>query len=76
MTERDATMIAKVAHNLKGAIANFSSGRAYHAAALMEQHGRQNTLDDVDQTFHVLTDELGHLHQALAQFVAACLLRS
>jgi signal transduction histidine kinase/DNA-binding NarL/FixJ family response regulator len=76
VTGRDAAIVARVAHNLKGAIAVFSSGPAYHAAALMEQLGRQNTLDQADRTYRVLTVELGHLHHALRQFVAACLIRS
>lgn len=57
------------AHKLKGAVAYFGEKAAFKAAWKLEIMGRENRLDDVEQTYEVLVREVGRLVNALKEFV-------
>jgi len=71
LTAGDAAGVAAAAHSLKGAVAIFSSGPAYRAAATLERFGRQNSLDAADEAYGTLERELDRLKEALESFAAS-----
>ncbi len=58
---KNAESLRKTAHTLKGAVANFSATKAYEAAFALEISGRDNSLDDAEEKFSILTKEIENL---------------
>ncbi|MBI4522066.1 MAG: Hpt domain-containing protein [Gemmatimonadetes bacterium] len=64
----DADGVARAAHSLKGAVAVFSRGPAYRAAATLERLGAQRDLHTAGQIVTALDSELERLREALGTF--------
>ena len=62
----DTDGVARAAHSLKGAVAIFSRGPAYRAAATLERLGTEQDLDTARQVVAVLDREMERLSVALA----------
>ena len=62
----DTDGVASAAHSLKGAVAIFSRGPAYRAAATLERLGTEQDLDTARQVVAVLDREMERLSVALA----------
>jgi signal transduction histidine kinase/DNA-binding response OmpR family regulator len=71
LAARDAPGVAAAAHSLKGAVAIFSSGPAYRAAATLERLGRQHSLESADEVYSTLERELDRLKEALESFATS-----
>lgn len=54
---RDASCVARVAHQLKGASANVGAGRISRVASEIEEAGRLGLLDDVERQLRELEGE-------------------
>ncbi|MES2640711.1 MAG: response regulator [Myxococcota bacterium] len=62
----DPAHLARAAHRLKGAVANFAAAGATANAAALETLGRAGRVDGAPETFVVLRGQLGGLLEALA----------
>ena len=68
IADNDASSLEKVAHSLKGAVANFGPSRARDLAMDLEVRGRENRMDGAEPIYeqlekaaHTLFEELGAL---------------
>ena len=66
---RDADHLAKVAHALKGMLANFCAEPAEAAARTLETMGREERLDDVEAATDHAQRETERLQAALHEFL-------
>ena len=66
VASRDAALLERAAHTLKGSVGNFAADRAYQAAFRLEKLGRSGELASVEEAFSVLERELERLRPALA----------
>jgi PAS domain S-box-containing protein len=62
---KDASAIAREAHQLRGSLATLSAKRASQAAAKLEMLARHGNLDEAAEAMTNLKMELQHLHDAL-----------
>ena len=62
---RDASVVEKSAHTLKGSVATFGAGPAVEAALALERAGRANDLSLAPQLLQELQALLGKLHAEL-----------
>lgn len=68
-TSRDAEKLAKVAHTLKGMLANFCAEPAETAARKLEMMGREGQLTDVEAATDQMQTETRRLQEALHEFL-------
>jgi two-component system sensor histidine kinase/response regulator len=66
---RDARALERAAHALKGACANFSAAGAVSAASVLEQSGRRQDLEQLDERLHAVEHEVERLCRALTALV-------
>ncbi len=66
----DPETTRKYAHTIKGSIANFSAPRAYDAALLLENLGRNNDLTKADNAYGVLCDEVKKLKEVMGLIIS------
>ncbi|MBO1223818.1 MAG: Hpt domain-containing protein [Candidatus Scalindua sediminis] len=66
---RNSKDLTSSAHKLKGAVACFGEKAAFKATWKLEIMGRENRLDDVEETYEVLVREAERLVNALREFV-------
>jgi two-component system sensor histidine kinase/response regulator len=71
LKKKDAAQLARAAHALKGAIANFSDGQAFQSAVRLEQAARENDLRVVAEGLPRLEREVTELVEELRAFVGA-----
>jgi len=63
--KRDARMLERSAHGLKGSVSNFGARRAVEAALQLETMGREQKLVEVEQVLHTLELALAALRPEL-----------
>jgi HPt (histidine-containing phosphotransfer) domain-containing protein len=71
LRRKDAMEVARLAHGLKGAISNFSSGAAFHAAVRLEQFAKEGDTTLAFDAFKQLERDMNDLTNALQDFVRA-----
>jgi two-component system sensor histidine kinase/response regulator len=71
LKKKDAAQLARAAHALKGAIANFTDGQAFQSAVRLEQAARENDLRVVAEGLPRLEREVTELVEELRAFVSA-----
>jgi CheY-like chemotaxis protein len=69
----DASALARAAHSLKGAVANFPAQPAVEAALRLEMIGRQGDLTHAAEAYHALVVEIERLKPALVSLREKCL---
>ena len=69
LRRKDAMEIARLAHGLKGAISNFTSGAAFHAAVRLEQYAKEGDTSLAAEAFKQLERDVDELMNALRDFV-------
>ena len=65
---RDGEALWHAAHKFKGSVGMFSTDASDLAAAL-ELIGRSSELDDVDEAYAALKEEVAHLNSVLTEFL-------
>lgn len=65
----DADMIVRSAHTLGSSIAYFSAKRSSEAALRIENMGREEDLDQVENAFSTLQTEIESLREALSKLL-------
>jgi len=65
----DAAALRLAAHTLKGSIRYFSPGLAFEQAYRLEMMGEEGNLDDAEETFAALEQEIRRLTPALEDYV-------
>ena len=68
---KDAMEVARLAHGLKGAISNFTSGAAFHSAVRLEQFAKEGDTVLAVDAFKHLERDMNDLLNALKDFVRA-----
>jgi two-component system sensor histidine kinase/response regulator len=71
LRSKDALEIARLAHGLKGAISNFTSGAAFHSAIRLEQFAKEGDTTLAADAFRQLERDMDELMNALKDFVRA-----
>ena len=71
LRRKDAMEIARLAHGLKGAISNFTSGAAFHSAVRLEQFAKEGDTTLGANAFKQLQRDMDELMSALRDFVRA-----
>jgi len=71
LRRKDAMEIARLAHGLKGAISNFTSGAAFHSAVRLEQFAKEGDTSLAADAFKQLQRDMDELMSALKDFVRA-----
>jgi two-component system, sensor histidine kinase and response regulator len=71
LKKKDAGQVARAAHALKGAIANFTDGRAFQSAVRLEQAARESDLRVAEEGLPRLEREVKELVEELRAFVGA-----
>jgi signal transduction histidine kinase/CheY-like chemotaxis protein len=71
LRRKDAIEIARLAHGLKGAISNFTSGAAFHSAVRLEQYAKEGDTSLAADAFKQLERDIEELMNALKDFVNA-----
>jgi HPt (histidine-containing phosphotransfer) domain-containing protein len=71
LRRKDAMEVARLAHGLKGAISNFSSGAAFHSAVRLEQFAKEGDTTLAFEAFKQLERDMNDLTNALKDFVRA-----
>ncbi len=66
---REGEDLERAAHRIKGAIGNFTTGRAFELAQLLEQSGRDEDWEEVDDTIEALVEEVTNLDGVLTEIV-------
>ncbi len=66
---RDADVLAKTAHRLKGALGQMTAEEGQHAALAVELAGKADELDDIDQLWADLVAATDRLRPRLAEFL-------
>ena len=69
LRRKDAMEIARLAHGFKGAISNFTSGAAFHAAVRLEQYAKEGDTSLAAEAFKQLERDVDELMNALRDFV-------
>jgi HPt (histidine-containing phosphotransfer) domain-containing protein len=64
----DAPLLRRAAHTLKGSISVFCADEARQAAFELETMGRDSNLNGVRECFSRLSEAMGKLESALAEF--------
>jgi HPt (histidine-containing phosphotransfer) domain-containing protein len=62
---RDSTALERSAHDFKGSVANFGAEAAFQSALELERRGRQQDLDDIEQTLRQFEDCVARLQPEL-----------
>ncbi len=65
VSAKDPAVFMPEAHTLKGMIGIFSTGEAFETAKVLEQKGRQGTVDGIDEDFNLLETQVESLLAAL-----------
>jgi two-component system, sensor histidine kinase and response regulator len=68
LRSRDADLLRRSAHTLKGAVSNFCAPAAWSAAQALESAGRDGRLDDAGALYDALLAELARVREALSPF--------
>jgi two-component system, sensor histidine kinase and response regulator len=71
LRKKDAAQLARAAHALKGAIANFTDGQAFQSAVCLEQAARESDLRVAAEGLPRLEREVAELVEELRTFVSA-----
>jgi two-component system, sensor histidine kinase and response regulator len=71
LRRKDALEIARLAHGLKGAISNFTSGPAFHSAVRLEQFAKEADLTLAADAYRQLEKDSQALLSALREFASA-----
>ena len=71
LRRKDAMEVARLAHGLKGAISNFTSGAAFHSAVRLEQFAKEGDTMLAIDAFRQLERDMNELTNALRDFVRA-----
>jgi two-component system, sensor histidine kinase and response regulator len=71
LRKKDAAQLARAAHTLKGAIANFTDGQAFQSALCLEQAARECDLRVAAKGLPRLEREVAKLVEELRTFVSA-----
>jgi HPt (histidine-containing phosphotransfer) domain-containing protein len=69
IARKDAAALAKYAHSIKGAVANFSAKKAHDAALTLEARGKQNNLDDAADLVALLKHEVETCKSAIEALI-------
>jgi CheY-like chemotaxis protein len=64
----DGVALQRAAHAIKGAIGNFAAEAAFEAALKLEMIGRNGGLDQAEEAYKSLEEEIEHLAEALTSF--------
>jgi two-component system, sensor histidine kinase and response regulator len=65
LEQKDAEVVGKTAHTLKGAVSNFSVQKTYDAALALEKIGRSGDLSNASGAFKTLMTEIENAKQAI-----------
>lgn len=65
ISSKDATGLRQTAHALKGMVGNFQAKSTAQAAFTLEERGKQNDFDRIDDDMAVLKNKMTDLEQAL-----------
>jgi CheY-like chemotaxis protein/HPt (histidine-containing phosphotransfer) domain-containing protein len=68
LAARNADVLARTAHRLKGALGQMTAQEAQHAALAVELAGKAEDLDNIDELWSELTAAIDRLHPKLAEF--------
>jgi two-component system, sensor histidine kinase and response regulator len=69
VVRRDATAVARSAHALKGAVANFGTSHpAFRAAVMLEHSGKSGDLAEIDRLYTQLIAMLGELQSEMRSY--------
>jgi two-component system, sensor histidine kinase and response regulator len=71
LRRKDAMEVARLAHGLKGAISNFTSGAAFHSVVRLEQFAKEGDTTLAIDAFKQLERDMNDLMKALQDFVRA-----
>jgi two-component system, sensor histidine kinase and response regulator len=71
LRRKDGPELARLAHGLKGAISNFTSGAAFHSCVRLEQLAKEADLYLASDAFKRLEKDLSVLLNALKQFAGS-----
>ena len=70
VAQRDADLLMRAAHSLKGSVGNLSGHSVYELALHLEAKGRAGDLNGVEQDLADLQREMENLRIALEQLIA------
>jgi two-component system, sensor histidine kinase and response regulator len=70
ISERNASLVERAAHSLKGLASNFNGQRAVQAALRLEKMGHSNDLAHSQEALVTLQNELAALREALALYLS------
>jgi two-component system sensor histidine kinase/response regulator len=71
----DAARLSRAAHSLKGSVSNFAAGRSWQAALRLEEMGKANALEGVEEACQDLETEIQRLRYTLAELPGAAVVR-
>ena len=64
VNSRNGEALEKLSHKLKGAVSNFGENATFKTALKLETIGKENMLDDVDEIYGTLVNDLESLVNA------------
>jgi HPt (histidine-containing phosphotransfer) domain-containing protein len=67
--KNDSVMLARSAHTIKGAVANFSARRAYAAALALENMGKTGDMGTVEETLGTLKETVEEFRTSLLAII-------
>ena len=62
---RNAKLLERAAHSLKGSVANFGADQAVEASLRLEKMGRGGNLQGVDEAYEILNSVMKGIHHEL-----------
>lgn len=65
---RDSSALHRAAHSLKGSVSNLGGTAAQEAALKLEQMGRKDDLQNVDEAYLSLVEEVSRFKIAVVRF--------
>jgi CheY-like chemotaxis protein len=68
VTRRDAPVLERTAHTLKGCVGNFGAKKIFDMARRLEEIGRGGDLSHAEAAWAELEEEMAHFHRALVAF--------
>ncbi len=66
---RNGEALEKSSHKLKGAVSNFGENATFKTALKLETIGKENRLDEVDETYGTLMKDVESLVKVLNEFI-------
>ena len=66
---RDSSALHRAAHSLKGSVANLGGTAAQEAAMKLEQLGREGDMQDVDEAYLSLVEEVSQFKVKVVRFL-------